>query len=158
MLAKTMLFGMGGVVMGTLHTILRAVSDPIPPNITLGAPYIHLQSDPRVLEILQDLDADFREVDLIAYIRTIQSVDDLVGLRIELSRPNHRPILYDRIQGVVHFRRARASIQRFLSHAEQNRLPRKVIYLQRSVQTLMRHLEEHLRQVMRLTCDIYIHP
>ena len=158
LLLKSTVFGLGGILVGATHAISHYISDPTPDVIRLGAPYISIQTDPVLLQTLHALDTDFRDLHPAAYIRTIQAIDALVGLRISLSDTLYDPILHDRVKGVVYFRRARTSIQRFLCHAEQQRMPRRVIHIQRDLQTIMGRLDEHLQTIVMLTRDIHMHP
>jgi hypothetical protein len=155
LLTKSVLFGLGGLCVGAMS---RFISDPTPADIQLGAPYTHLQRDPILLNTLQILDADFRTLDPEAYTRIIQAIDALLGLQVTLSCPLYEPLLYDRVQGVVYFRRAKTSIQRFIQQAERQRLPRQVIILQRHSQTIMTRVNEHLKSIIILTRDMHIHP
>ena len=158
LLLKSTVFGLGGILVGATHALSHYISDPAPGEIQLGAPYTYLQTDPVLLQTLQALDTEFRALHPAAYVRAIQAIDAMVGLRITLSDTRYAPILQDRVKGVVYFRRARTSLQRFLCHAEQHRMPRRVIYLQRDLQTLMGRLDVHLQTIVMLTRDIHIHP
>jgi hypothetical protein len=154
---KTVLFGVGGVIVGGLHWVLAFVSDP-KTELLLCTSYEHIQHDALLLQVLSEIDNEFKEIDHVAAVRTINAIDRIVGLRYELQRKVHQPIMADRVEGIVCARKAKQAIQRFISRAEEVKYPRRVIYLQRHVQTIMRQLDLHLQSIVMSTRDIYIHP
>jgi hypothetical protein len=158
LLLKSSLFGLGGLLVGAMHTLSHYVTDPAPDEIRLGASYRYLQTDAVLLQTLQTLDTDFRDLHPNGYIRTIQALDALLGLRSSLGDPCYEPVVRDRIQGVLYFRAARTALQCFLCRAEKHRSARHVVHLQRDLQTLMQRIDAHLRTVVLLTRDIHIRP
>ena len=157
MIAKTILFVVGGALVGGLHSALDFVTDTRTDPL-LCYPYEHIQNDQFILQVLSEIDADFKEIDNVAAVRTIQAIDRLVGLRFELQRKHHEPLMSDRVEGIVYFKKAQQSLQRFITRAEILRNPRRVIYLQRHTQTIMRQLDVHLQSVVMSTRDMYMHP
>ena len=158
MLAKTVLFGMGGAIVGGLHAATHFVSDTPSPNVPLCTEYTHIQEDPLLLQVLCEIDEDFKEIDHVAAVRTIHAIDKLVGLKMSLGRKDHEPVMADRIEGLVSFTKAKQAIQRFISRAEFVKTPRRVIYLQRHTQVIMRQLDTHLQAIIMSTRDMYMHP
>jgi hypothetical protein len=161
LLAKTVIFTLGGVVVGGLHSVLTRFSkgeEDQPQSFKLCVTYSFLQRDPLLLSTLAELDVDFQSIDPVAGIRVIRAIDDLVGLRTCVDTQGYDPMVSDRVKGVILFRKAKESVQRFITRAETTRQPRQVVYIQRHVQTIMRQLETHLQAVVMATRDIYIHP
>jgi hypothetical protein len=157
MIAKTILFGVGGALVGGLHAALNFITDT-KTELLLCTPYVHIQRDTLLLQVLSEIDEEFKEIDNVAAVRAIQAIDRLIGLRFELASKNHEPLMSDRVDGIVYFRKAQQAIQRFISHAEILKTPRRVIYLQRHTQTIMRQLDIHLQSVVMSTRDMYMHP
>jgi hypothetical protein len=157
LLTKTVLFGVGGAIVGALHYTVKFVSDPTT-SPQLCIPYVHLQQDSLLLDVLSEIDAEFKQIDHVAAVRTITAIDRLVGLRFELQQRTQEPLMSDRVEGIVCFRKAKQSIQRFISRAEATETPRRAIYLQRHVQTIMRQLDTHLQAIVMSTRDMYMHP
>jgi hypothetical protein len=157
-ITKTVLFGMGGAIVGGIHAAVQFISDTPPPSISLCTTYKHIQEDHLLLQILCEIDNDFKEIDHVAAIRTIHSIDKLVGLRMALDKKDYEPVVADRITGLVSFAKAKQAIQRFISRAETILCPRRVIYLQRNTQVIMRHLDVHLQAIVMSTRDMYMHP
>jgi hypothetical protein len=162
LLAKTVVFTVGGLVVGGIHSAVSYISGPgTQPERSqpeLCVPYVSIQQDTQLLETLLELDADFRSLDHVAGVRAIQSIDALVGLRVTVNTKGHEALIGDRAQGCVYFRKAKLSIQRFITRAEYTRQPRQVVYIQRRVRTLMGLLEAHLQSIIMATRDMYIHP
>jgi hypothetical protein len=158
MLAKTVLFGIGGAIVGGLHAAVGFVSDTPPPTVVLCTPYTNIQEDHLLLQVLCEIDEDFKEIDHVAAVRTIHAIDKLVGIRMSLGRKDHEPVVADRIEGLVCFTKAKQAIQRFISRAEFVKDPRRVIYLQRHTQVIMRQLDAHLQSIVMSTRDMYMHP
>jgi hypothetical protein len=157
-LTKTLLFGAGGIIVGGLHSAMDFISDGAKTDVILCSPYTQIQKDSLLLKVLSEIDTDFKEIDHVAAVRTIISIDRLVGLRFELQSKVHEPIMADRVEGIVCFRKAKHSIQRFISRAEADKTPRRVIYLQRHVQTIMRQLDLHLQSIVLSTRDMHMYP
>jgi hypothetical protein len=161
LLAKTVLFTAGGVFVGGLKAIVGVISgrnSMHEQTYQLCTTYSSLQSDPLLLHTLSELDTDFQMIDHVAGIRSIQAIDRLLGLRLQVDDRAYDPVVSDRIKGVVLFRKAKQSIQRFITRAEATRQPRQVVYIQRHVQTIMRQLEIHLQAIVMATREMYIHP
>jgi hypothetical protein len=156
-ITKALLFGFGGVIVGGLHAVLHVVSDTATDTV-LCTQYEHIQKDSLLLQVLSDIDSDFKEIDHVAAIRTVHAIDKLVGIRGMLDRKEKEPIMADRVEGIVCFRKAKQAIQRFISRAEIVKSPRRVIHLQRHTQTIMRQLDTHLQSIVMATRDMYMHP
>jgi hypothetical protein len=152
---KSVLFGLGGVCVGGLRLLGQRVTDT-ETHVQLCATYQHLQRDALLLDILQALDADFQTIDLVAGIKIVHAVDQLLGVRYTLDDAAKGPMLSDRINGIIHFRKAKQAVQRFITRAEQVHQPRNVIYIQRHVQAAMRQLDLHLQSVIMATRDVYL--
>ena len=159
-LTKTALFGIGGALVGGLHAVLGGRSTPPPAalKLPLCVPYTHIHLDTELMQTLHAIDPEFTAVDHVAAVRAVLAIDELVGLRMALARKGHEPIMADRVAGLVCFNRAKQAIQRFISQAEVKKMPRRVIYLQRSTQVIMRQLDVHLQAIIMATREIYMHP
>jgi hypothetical protein len=158
LITKTVLFGMGGAIVGSLHAAVNFVSDTPAAVVTLCTTYDHLQEDDLLAQVLCEINEDFKEIDHVAAVRTIHAIDKLVGLRMSLERGEREPNVADRITGMVSFTKAKEAIQRFISRAEITKTPRRVIYLQRHAQVIMRQLDTHLQAIIMSTRDMYMHP
>jgi hypothetical protein len=157
LITKTLLFGVGGAIVGGLHAVLHLVSDTATETL-LCTPYEHIQRDSLLLQVLKAIDEEFKEIDHVAAIRTVHAIDKLVGIRVMLERKEQEPVMSDRVAGIVSFRKAKQAIQRFISRAEVEKSPRRVIHLQRHSQTIMRQLDAHLQSIVMATRDMYMHP
>jgi hypothetical protein len=158
MVSKTVLFGMGGAIVGGLHAAVHFVSDTPSPTVSLCTDYTHIQEDALLLQVLCEIDEDFKEIDHVAAVRTIHAIDKLVGVRIALGRKDHEPVMADRIDGLLSFKKAKQAIQRFISRAELLKTPRRIIYLQRHTQVIMRQLDAHLQSIFKSTRDMLMYP
>jgi hypothetical protein len=158
LITKTLLFGVGGAIVGGLHAVLNLVTDTTETKTVLCTPYECIQSDSLLLKVLSEIDEEFKEIDHVAAIRTVHAIDKLVGIRMLLERKDQEPVMADRVAGIVCFRRAKQAIQRFISRAEIVKNPRRVIHLQRHSQTIMRQLDAHLQSIVMATRDMYMHP
>lgn len=154
---KTVLFGVGGALVGAMRVAVDYVTDTST-DIILCAPYTELQHDPLLLQVLSEINTEFEAIDPVAAVRTIQAVDALVGLRRSLERRDHEPVMANRVDGIVLFRKAKESIQRFITRVEVTNTPRRVIYLQRHVQTIMQQMDAHLQSIVMSTRDMHMHP
>jgi hypothetical protein len=157
MFTKTLLFGVGGIIVGGLHNVTGGVSNT-KTDLKLCTPFHHIQQDGTLLGVLHVIDEEFKEVDHVAAVRAILAIDRLVGLRNELQQHLHEPIMADRVEGMLCYKKAKHAIQRFISRAEATKTPRRVIYLQRHVQTIMRQLDLHLQSIVLSTRDMYMYP
>lgn len=155
---KTILFGLGGVVVGGLRHLTGSYIGDTVEDIDLSVPYVHIQEDPLLLDILYSIRDQFSQIDKVAFIRTIKNVDSLVGLNTTLCKRVRNVNLDDRTNAIDYFRRSKLSIQRFITRAEVVLQAREVIQLQRNVQKLMKQIEFHLQSIVIQTRDIYIHP
>ena len=155
LLTKSVLFGLGGICVGGLRLLGQLVTDTETP-VQLCATYQHLQRDVLLLDILQALDADFQTIDLVAGIKIVDAVDQLLGVRYALEDAVKGPVLSDRINGIIHFRKAKQAIQRFITRAEQVHQPRNVIYMQRYAEAAMRQLDLHLQYIVMATRDVFL--
>jgi len=154
---KAVLFGVGGAIVGGIHSAWGFIMDKST-DILLCTPYTELQHDSLLLRVLSDINADFTEIDPVAAVRTIQAIDRLVGIRRSLDRREQEPIMSDRVTGFMLFQKAKESIQRFISRAEVTNTPRRVIYLQRQVQTIMQQIDAHVQAIVMATRDMHMHP
>lgn len=157
MLTKTVVFGAGGALVGGLYAVMNLVTDTTS-TVTLCTTYAHLQHAPELLQVLEVINDEFKEIDHVAAVRAIHAMDKMMGLCLTMKRKDHEPVMADRVAGIVCFRKAKQAIQRFITRAEATNTPRRVIYLQRHTQTLMRYLDRHLQTIVMATRDMYIHP
>ena len=154
---KTLLFGLGGIFVGGVEAATRHITDPVT-ETHLCIPFSNIHLDQQLLSVLSELDPDMQRIDHVAAVRTIKAIDELVGLRHRLCTNKYEPLMKDRVQGVVYFRKAKSAIQRFISRAEVLEDARKVIHIQRLTQIVMRQLDTHLKSVIISTRDMNIYP
>ena len=155
---KMLLFSLGGVFVGGLHATIGYISDPPAPVVKLCTDYKHLQHDKLLLAVLDEINADFYALDPVAACRAIVAMDRLVGLRLQLDSRKQQPTVDDQIVGMDQSARAKKNIQRFVRQVEQVGDPRRVIYIQRHLKTILTQLASHMESIVMRTRDVHIRP
>ena len=154
-IVKTCLFGIGGLIVGGMYKITTPVDASEPSILFSDMGYVYIQMDKQLCNVLVEIHQIFIDIDHVAYIRTLKSIDQIIALHQKLLTRGYTPNMQDRVAGIGYFRRTKESIQRFITRAETIRDPREVIYVQRHVKQLMTLLENHMRTIIVSTRDIY---
>jgi hypothetical protein len=150
-LAKTVLFGTGGVLIGGLYSFIQDIQSSTDTNEPrLSVQYHFIQYDEPILQVLVSMEEEAMKLDAVAFVRIVMYIDDLIRIRYNVTDQSSK----DRVDSVIAFRSAKAAIQRLLSTAEETNIsPRQLIYLQKKAQKLISLMQTHSHVIFMVTRD-----
>jgi hypothetical protein len=155
---KSILFGAGGVLVASIHWVSRAFGESADTSVLLCEKYVHLHKDSRLLQTLHKVDQDFVELDQVAAVRLILHIDQLLEIRFTLEQTHYQPLVSDRSRGLAQYQATKATLKRLTTSIGHICDPRRVISIQRHIQTITQCLDTHLQHIILSTRDINIYP
>ena len=153
-LIRTIAYGTGGILVGSLYTLYTQLVGDDNANI-LSVPYSYIHRNPEILRLFVELDDDFMRLDKVAYFRAIKAIDELIHIHITIDGKKKIATMDHRVDAFVHFRMAKISMQRFLNVAEDKDDAKNVIKIQRLLKHIMTCLENEMHFILVMTRDLH---
>jgi hypothetical protein len=111
-------FGSTGAVIGILYELLQHVSTESPPELCTTFQFLH--ADPQVIFFLHNIETTIAAEQRIAYLRLVNAIDEMVGLKIEITQPAAKPMIKHRILGRQLLSKMRDSMRRLVDETRQS--------------------------------------
>ena len=163
---------------GVIGTALGLAYQSYNSNITdqsdlkeLTVPYTYLQYDIQLISLLKEIEKTLRAVDLIAYVRIVSIIDNIVGLKYTVETNGgelcDRTIAYRLVQRCKEsMKRCYIIMEESFKNKESNKLyspmhhdtkyslsPRDIIHIQSTCKKIIFILESYLKAIISLTND-----
>jgi hypothetical protein len=147
-------FGLAGALVASAYSLFQVYAKQ-KTGQQLQVETCALQEDEYLFTLIQNLQNKFADQDKVAFIRTVDSIDQLVFLRTQLQAGNILPGLEDRVESYVLLKKAEENMSRLSdtmlikkTHA------REVIEVQQLAKKIFDQLETHVLAIMRLCKDV----
>jgi hypothetical protein len=153
LLLRGIAYGTGGILVGSLYSLINQLSAV--KISTLSIPCSDIQFNSDLMDLLLILDSDFMRLDRVAYFRAITAMDQILHLRFLIEEDKSLTTIEHRVDAFIHFRKAKISIQRFLTVAEETDNAKNVVHIQGILQRIMKCLEDEMHFILVMTRDLH---
>ena len=159
--ARIGLLGFVGGTLGLVHHIMFSHVTDASGKLTI--PYTHLNKDAQLVEFLRAIEPISRTVDIVSYVRIVQTIDELIGMKENIQK--NGGTLVDHVAVYRKIQRIKLSMNRIQEvldeeyakglHSSSNvqYSPRDIIYIQKTMQHITTVLNSYLKVVISLTSD-----
>ena len=142
-------FGVAGaVVAGTYALFMKYAKSKTLPKLSVETSALSLDS--ALYNIIHQLDSEFSKHDPVAFIRIVDSCDQIVYLRTQLQSKKIEPEPEDRVEAHVMHQCAKENMTRLVSVLSNTEHPRDVVRASRLWNMADELLDSHMVTIVRL--------
>lgn len=164
LMRRTAVYGSGGILLAGLYEAIRShpTTEVVPsssrPPLALKrvkeTPHLRRTSD--LLTLLIEVEECIWKCDRISWIRLVNGLNDLVGIKILMESDPSQISLRDRIRAFTYMKRFTDSSKRIMCRLEVSTTEevREVIRVQRIMDDISKHAQNNLSVIVFHTRDV----
>lgn len=148
-----LLWGVGSLASGLLYKLVLLWGERATCTTKLDVPVDNLWSDKELYALFCQLQ-EHKGINEVAFITSVDHVDNLVFLNAQLLCGAIKPCIQDRIVGFYHYKRCLDEIENMVSSAKVYGSARTVVEINRLYELIFECTQKHRASIFKLTRDV----